>query len=445
MTEVDTDVVLGQRYRLVRRIAVGGMGSVWEAEDTVLHRPVAVKLLSDSLSADRRFADRFRREAQAAARLSHPNIASVFDYGEDDGHQFIVMELVDGEPLSERLAEAGRLDPDEAVRITVGIAAALQAAHESGIVHRDVKPGNVMLDGSGQVKVLDFGIAAAAGAPLTATGARMGTATYISPEQSMGEPPSPASDVYSLGVVLYEMLAGRPPFTADTPVGVAAQHVQRQPPPLGEIAPDVPFHVAQACQQALAKDPSMRPASAASFAAMLASPQGAAAALTAAAAPRGPDATMILPPVEPTAVLDPEPAPATPSPGRPARPARRSLVPWALAAMIVALGVLALVLALTHSGARTPPSNANQIKVPDVTGMKLDEAEQAIGNAGLIVGEAVGTQGKHDVVIRTDPAAGASVSPGSTVTLYVGAAPHGGGNGNGGGEGNGGKGSGGGD
>src|SRR5919204_1106111 len=141
MAEVETDLELAQRYRLVRRIAFGGMGTVWEAEDTVLHRPVAVKLLSDALSTNRRYAERFRREAQASARLSHPNIASVFDYLEDDGRQFIVMELIDGVPLSELLERKGRLDPAEAVRVSVAIASALQAAPDGGIVHRDVKPG----------------------------------------------------------------------------------------------------------------------------------------------------------------------------------------------------------------------------------------------------------------------------------------------------------------
>ncbi len=425
MAEVRTDAELGQRYRLVKRIAVGGMGSVWEAEDTVLHRRVAVKLLSDSLSSDQRFADRFRREAQAAARLSHPNIAGVFDYGEDDGHQFIVMELVDGKPLSDRLAEPGRLDPAEAVRITVAIASALQVAHDAGIVHRDVKPGNVMLTDSGQVKVLDFGIAAAAGAPLTATGARMGTATYLSPEQAMGEPPSPASDVYSLGVVLYEMLAGRPPFTGDTPVGVAAQHVQREPPPLDGSARDVLPHVVDACQRALAKDPAVRPASAASFAAMLLSPDPAATVPVAGTAGAGdPSTTMVLPPVQPTAVLGGEPPKA-----RPPRPNR--LAPWVVAGVVVALLALALALLSTLGGRGRPSPSPSPTKsvaavpgvvVPDVVGMKKGDAEKLLEDKGFNVEEAA-AEGRHDRVVRTDPPPGTHAAQGSTVTLYVGAEP----------------------
>ena len=435
MAEVHTDVELGQRYRLVKRIAVGGMGSVWEAEDTVLHRRVAVKLLSDALSADRRFADRFRREAQAAAPLSHPNIASVFDYGEDDGHQFIVMELVDGEPLSDRLARAGPLDPAEAVRITEGIASALQVAHDAGLVHRDVKPGNVMLTDSGQVKVLDFGIAAAAGAPLTATGARMGTATYLSPEQATGEPPTPASDVYSLGVVLYEMLAGRPPFTGDTPVGVAAQHVHREPPPLDGLTRDVPPHVVDACRRALAKDPAMRPASAATFAAMLLSPDGAATAPVAGpAVAGGPGTTMVLPPLEPTAVLEGEPPKA-----RRARPNR--LAPWVVAGGLVALLALALALVSTVGGngrpspspSPSPSRTESGVAIPNVLGKKLHDAETLLKDEGFEVRD-VPVQGKHDVVVRTDPPPDTLALPGSTVTLYVGSGPeeHGKGKGHGG-------------
>src|SRR5919197_1378002 len=255
MSRVEADKLLGGRYRLARRMAAGGMGQVWEAEDTVLHRSVAVKVLSEVLSQDGRSAERFRREAQAAAGLSHPNVAGVFDYGEEDGTQFIVMELVEGETLAERLARVGRLDPAEAARIAGEIAAALEVAHRAGIVHRDVKPGNVMLSPQGEVKVLDFGIAAAAGAHLTAPGFTMGTAAYLSPEQAAGKRAIPASDVYALGVVLYEMLCGHPPFKGETPVAVAAAHVSQEPRPLSEAAPAVPGHLVVVCQKALSKDP----------------------------------------------------------------------------------------------------------------------------------------------------------------------------------------------
>ena len=269
MARIETDVMLGQRYRLVRRIASGGMGTVWEAEDAVLHRPVAVKVLSDAFSSDSEFVERFRREARAAAGLAHPDVARVFDYGEDDGTQFIVMELVAGETLAARLSR-GPIDPDEAVRITQRVAEALQAAHDAGVVHRDVKPGNIMLTPSGRVKVMDFGIAAAAwDAPITVTGTTLGTAFYISPEQAAGKKATPASDVYSLGIVLYEMLTGRPPFTGKIPVAVAAAHLNAPTPNVRGASPSVPEHVALACERALSKDPAKRPSSAGAFAAML--------------------------------------------------------------------------------------------------------------------------------------------------------------------------------
>src|SRR5436190_6295026 len=175
MADIQHDVTLGDRYRLVERIASGGMGTVWRAEDLVLHRPVAVKVLSDSLGADAKFVERFRREARAAAGLSHPNVAGVFDYGEDGDTPFMVMELIEGETLAGRLRREGRLPPAEAARIARQVASSLQAAHDAGVIHRDVKPANVMLTHRGECKVMDFGIAAAAwAAPLTATGATLG-------------------------------------------------------------------------------------------------------------------------------------------------------------------------------------------------------------------------------------------------------------------------------
>src|SRR2546422_4023612 len=260
MARIDSDVVLGGRYRLGRRIASGGMGTVWEAMDDVLGRRVAVKALSDALASDERFVERFRREARAAAGLSHPNVAGVFDYGEDDGRPFIVMELIQGETLAERLARHGRLPPEEAVQIAIQAAGALEAAHRAGVIHRDVKPANIMLTPRREVKVMDFGIAAAAWDPrLTATGSTLGTATYVSPEQASGDRVTPASDVYSLGVVLYEMLAGRPPFTEGGPIAVASSHVRERPAALTEVAPWTPPAVAAVCDQALAKDPAARP------------------------------------------------------------------------------------------------------------------------------------------------------------------------------------------
>jgi serine/threonine-protein kinase len=374
---------------------------------------VAVKILSDALASEPRFAQRFRREALAAAGLSHPAVASVYDYGENGGPPFIVMELVDGETLSDRIRREGRLPPEEGVRIATSVAAALQAAHDAGLVHRDVKPGNIMLTTSGEVRVLDFGIAAAAGAPLTTTGAVLGTATYLSPEQARGEPVTPVSDVYSLGVTLYEMLTGRPPFVAEHPVGIAAQHLDQPPPPVRDVAPEVPSQIADATEAALAKDPAARPASAAAFAAMLA---GRVAPPTAVRA--GPESTMVLPPREPTAVL---PAARRPSPaGKPG-----SHRGWLVLPVLLAIGLVGLLVFLATSGnpAPAPSQRAPAQAVPDVTGLTITQAEDAIQAQGLQVGDVVGHDDEHSVVTRTDPPAGSLLQPGSTVTLYVGPPP----------------------
>ena len=263
--------VLNRRYRLTGRIAVGGMGEVWRGTDELLGRAVAVKLLSDAHAADEQFRARFRAEARYAASLSHPGIARVYDYGESaarpsDGGRptaataYLVMELVEGEPLSATLAREGRMSVDAALDIVAQAAWALAAAHEAGIVHRDVKPGNLLLTPEGQVKITDFGIARAAlAAHLTQSGMVMGTAQYVSPEQATARPITTATDIYSLGVVGYECLAGQPPFTAETPIALALAHVHKPPPPLPD---DVPAPVAALVGQMLAKEPSGRPASA---------------------------------------------------------------------------------------------------------------------------------------------------------------------------------------
>ena len=256
----------GGRYRLVRRIATGGMGEVWQADDTVLGRRVALKVLVEELAADDRATRRFVREARATARLAHPNVARVYDFGRGGGPPFLVMELLEGETLAARLA-SGPLPPAEAARVAAAVADALEAAHERGIVHRDVKPSNVMLTPGGEVKVLDFGIAAAADETHSTTGSGLyATVAYVSPERVAGEPATPASDVYSLGAVLYELLCGRPPFPGSSPALVARAHLHDQPVPVRQLAPWVPARLAEACEAAMAKDPARRPSSAASLA-----------------------------------------------------------------------------------------------------------------------------------------------------------------------------------
>nr|WP_202627861.1 serine/threonine-protein kinase [Cellulomonas sp. APG4] len=258
---------MGGRYRLVSRIAVGGMGEVWVAHDDSLARDVAVKVLREEFAGDAGFLERFRTEARNSAGLSHPNIASLYDYGEQDGSGFLVMELVLGEPMSDLLDRQPVLPTRRLLPILAQTARALHAAHVGGVVHRDVKPGNILLARSGQVKITDFGISMAVNqVPMTASGMVMGTAQYLSPEQAIGKAATPASDVYSLGIVAYEALVGNRPFTGPTAVDIAVAHVNTPVPPLPS---DVDAELADLVMRMLAKDPEQRPRSAASLARQL--------------------------------------------------------------------------------------------------------------------------------------------------------------------------------
>lgn len=267
--------LLADRYRLGMRIAVGGMGEVWEAADTRLDRRVAVKVLKPELCGDAEFLHRFRAEARTTASLNHPGIAAVHDYGETaaivDGPNdtaYLVMELVEGEPLAAILARERRISAERTLDILEQAGHALQAAHERGCVHRDVKPGNILVAANGQVKLTDFGIAKAAdAAPVTRSGMVMGTAHYIAPEQALGHEAEPASDVYSLAVVGYECLAGHRPFLSENAVTVAMMHIRDLPPPL---PPDVALQVRALIEATLVKDPRQRYANGAEFAAAVA-------------------------------------------------------------------------------------------------------------------------------------------------------------------------------
>ncbi|MCW2666567.1 MAG: pknA [Frankiales bacterium] len=268
MTPAPGPAVVAGRYALADRIAVGGMGEVWRATDTVLERPVAVKLLrADRMSGPDR--DRFRAEARHAAALSHSGIASVFDYGEDeDGSRaWLVMELVDGEPLSTRLDREGALPVERVLSLLGQAADALDVAHTAGVVHRDVKPGNLLVRPDGVVKVTDFGIARALDGTSSTTGLMVGTAFYMSPEQAVGQPVTPASDVYALGVVAFECLTGVRPFDGANVADVARAHVHDPPPPLPSV---LPAALRSLVLRALSKDPADRPTSAGEFAAALA-------------------------------------------------------------------------------------------------------------------------------------------------------------------------------
>ncbi|WP_345801010.1 serine/threonine-protein kinase [Microbacterium sp. AZCO] len=254
----------GGRYELDSRIAIGGMGEVWEATDHVIGRTVAIKILKDEYMGDPGFLERFRAEARHAALVNHEGIASVFDYGEENGSAFLVMELVPGEALSTILERDGSLSTDKTLDIVAQTSAALQAAHAAGLVHRDIKPGNLLITPDGRVKITDFGIARIADqVPLTATGQVMGTVQYLSPEQASGHPASPATDIYSLGIVAYESLAGKRPFTGESQVAIAMAQINEQPPPL---PPTVAVPVQNLVMAMIAKKPEDRPASASAVA-----------------------------------------------------------------------------------------------------------------------------------------------------------------------------------
>ena len=252
-------LTFGGRYQLSSRVAIGGMGEVWQATDLVIGRTVAIKILKDEYLGDPGFLERFRAEARHAALVNHEGIANVFDYGEEDGSAYLVMELVPGEALSAILERERVLSTDRVLDIVAQTAAALQAAHAAGLVHRDIKPGNLLITPDGRVKITDFGIARIADqVPLTATGQVMGTVQYLSPEQASGHPASPSTDIYSLGIVAYESLAGRRPFTGESQVAIAMAQINETPPELPATVADPVRNLVYAC---LAKNPADRPAS----------------------------------------------------------------------------------------------------------------------------------------------------------------------------------------
>lgn len=257
-------LTFGGRYQLANRIAIGGMGEVWEATDLVIGRTVAIKILKDEYMGDPGFLERFRAEARHAALVNHEGIANVFDYGEEEGSAYLVMELVPGEALSTILERERVLATDRVLDIVAQTASALHAAHSAGLVHRDIKPGNLLITPDGRVKITDFGIARIADqVPLTATGQVMGTVQYLSPEQASGHPASPTTDIYSLGIVAYEALAGRRPFTGESQVAIAMAQINETPPDLPVTVAEPVRNLVYAC---IAKNPSDRPASAAQLA-----------------------------------------------------------------------------------------------------------------------------------------------------------------------------------
>jgi serine/threonine-protein kinase len=428
--------IVGGRYEIIELLGSGGMANVYRAHDPHLGRDVAVKILADRYTADPSFVERFRREASAAAQLNHPNIVQVFDRGETDGTYFIVMEYLTGPDLKSLIRTRGALPPLEAIDNTQQILSALAAAHRRDVIHRDIKPQNVMLASDGLLKVTDFGIArAGAESEMTEAGSVIGTAQYLSPEQAHGGELTSASDCYSAGVVLYEMLTGRVPFDGERPVVVAMKQINEPPVPPRTYEPDIPPALEAVVLKALAKRPSERYRSAEEFSAALAdvrrqidpSSTGQHTMLLGAAAAEGAAQTTLMaasppPPAQPTATT---PLPAgTPTPGTTA-PAKkkRNRTTAIVIAVIVVLGIAAVVGALLLARGS---GSSNSVTVPtDISGQSVSAAKAELTALGLTPATKTVPSSMADkgLAVGTNPAGGQSVKKGSTVTIDVGGGP----------------------
>ena len=420
--------VIDGRYRVLSKLGAGGMADVYCAEDTHLGRKVALKLLHARFAQDQEFVERFRREASSAAGLQHPNVVGVYDRGEFDGTYYIAMEYCEGRTLKDIVARTA-LDPARAIAITKQMLVAARFAHRRNVIHRDLKPHNVIIDDEDNVKVTDFGIARAGASDITEVGAIMGTAQYLSPEQAQGRPVTEASDLYSIGVVLFEMLTGKAPFDGDSAVAVALKHVNQPAPSPRETVPALPAELEAVVLKALAKDPAQRYGDADSFIkdlevvesrlrqgpvdvestavfaplAATTAPTALAPVPTAAAEPpvvRPPDAELVPPP--PPAIEEP--------PGGPPDESRRR---WLAAGLLGGLAVLALLAFLLFG-------SADKVTVPPVVGQTLEQARQRVDRAGLDVEVKRRTdQAPRDFVFEQSPNPGQEVDEGSVVTLFV--------------------------
>jgi eukaryotic-like serine/threonine-protein kinase len=420
MTEVTGNTVVDGRYRVLRRIGSGGMADVYCAEDTHLGRQVAIKVLHRRFAQDQEFVERFRREAKSAAGLNHPNVVGVFDRGEHEGTYYIAMEYLEGQTLKDIVASEAPLPQERVIDLGLQILQAAGFAHGHGVIHRDFKPHNVIVDQGGHAKVTDFGIARAGASEMTETGSIMGTAQYLSPEQAQGHAVTATSDIYSIGVMLYEMLAGRLPFEGDSAVAVALKHLSEQPAPISQWRPDIHPALEAVVMAALAKDPAQRWQSAEDLAAGLE-----AARLQIEAGPNGGQdtaafAAIPLPVGDGTAPTQVAGAPAgVVAPVGEPEPERERRWPWYLIGGL-ALALVAVLLYVILSGVLA----ADKRDVPRVTGKQLVEARAVMERAGFEVQtDRVQSAQPFDQVVDQDPNPGEQAEKGSTVTLEVSGGP----------------------
>ncbi len=401
-----SDMVFGRRYRVTEKIGVGGMAEVFKAVDEVLGRTVAVKVLHSHYAANPSFIARFRQEAQAAANLSHPGIVNIYDWGQDDSTYYIVMEFVHGTNLKDLITERGPVDPAKVAEYGLRVAEALSVAHGYDIIHRDIKPHNIVLTPGGAIKVMDFGIARAGNTQMTQTGSVLGTAHYVSPEQAQGRDLTPASDLYSLGVVLYELATGRVPFDADTPVAVALKQVNEEPVPPSKINPSIPRSLEAVIMRAMAKNPADRYASAVEMGRDLSRVASGRTIESAMNDSRDMDTTTVMPKIG----SDGE---RVGPPRVRAVPRRRNPWPW------VALVTILLIIAFGAAWGLGVFETTPRVVVPNLTGMSEQQVTDALDEIGLSVGAVTFEYSEEPsgTVLSHNPEAGTEVEVPSEISV----------------------------
>ena len=431
MDDTSPGALFDGRYRIISRLGQGGMARVFLAQDESLHRQVAVKVLADRHSDDPHFIERFQREARAAARLNHPNIVQVYDQSQTAGMSYIVQEYVEGETLKDLIRRESPIEPRRAITIALQILAALRVAHQQGVIHRDVKPQNILVQPDGKIKVADFGIASAGDTEMTEAGSIVGTAQYLAPEQARGLPVGPPADLYAVGIVLYEMLSGRVPFEGEAAVTVAMRHVQEAPEALTDRNPLVPVALESVVMRALAKDPTQRYQSADQMGIELdrvrqglpisdeTSVIGAATiAMTQLASE-----TLVAPPLPPR----------EPPPTRGGNPNRKRLWILLLVIGVVLLAGVAGVYAFTRGGSEgggtTTASTATTsalVEIPDLVGQTQADATATLEQLGLVVliTKQTSADAPEGEVIAMRPNPGGKVPTGTTIELQVSSGPN---------------------